>query len=105
MARLPPGASNYLRRRRDERERVVVLLVAVCLLTTTISVFSHEISYLKIVELGEIVDDNGDVDIVGIVQNTHPYLSVEGVQIVLTLKKDGIVVAAIDGGLVRQLFY
>ena len=74
--------------------RVSLCLLA-CLMAAPVS--AYEISYLKIIELREEVDDRGEVDIFGTILNTHPYLSAESVKVVLTFKKDGVVVTAIDG--------
>lgn len=77
---------------------VICLIAIVCLLATVPSAVAYETSeYLKIVEIREVVDDRGYVDFVGVVQNTHPYLAVEGIQVVLTFKKDDLVIDVIDG--------
>lgn len=76
----------------------VVICLMLCLLAVASPVFAQgETSeYLKIIEIWEIVDDDGDVEVVGVIQNTHPYLSAESIQLVLTLKKGGVVVAVLN---------
>lgn len=73
------------------------LLVAVCLVPTTMlaqrtGYQEHSSYYLKIIELKEEVQENGNVYFVGVVKNAHPDQDTDGAQVYVAIKKDGAVI-------------
>ena len=71
--------------------KVVVCLWA-CLMAALPAISQESKEYLKLIELRAEVGDDGFIEFVGVVHNTHPSLSPLRANVLLTLKKDGIII-------------
>ena len=59
--------------------------------------------YLSIVEINEVADEDGFITFVGTIHNAHPRLLASLPEIILTVKKDGIIIDLVRGFCLESL--
>ncbi len=77
--------------------KVVICLIVAVFLTASPAIAFYSDEYFKIVSVEEVVDDNGKIAFIGEALNVDEFESVQPIQVVVTVKLQGVVLAVISG--------